>query len=184
MVRLHKGEFDFCIAVSSVSGGFQPVTDPTALARDWLFTDHFVLVADARNQMVTDDIDFETFCQLQHVETRFGGGLSSMIERTLLLMPDRPDTTMLVSTYALAIDAIVGTAKTAIVPMMVAQHAARVYDLKIVAQPFVVPDLVESLYWHKRNDADPAHVWVRNFLKSFSEQSDFRAHKCLMAQQA
>jgi hypothetical protein len=42
-------------------------------------------------------------------------------------------------------------------------YFARIYPLKIIKSPIKF-DLPMYFSWHKNNDNDPAHVWLRNYL--------------------
>jgi LysR family transcriptional regulator, transcriptional activator for leuABCD operon len=51
-----------------------------------------------------------------------------------------------------------------IVPRIYANHIAQIYGLQIVDLPIVVSDQQFHLIWHKRNEADDGHRWLREFV--------------------
>lgn len=173
--RLQDGEIDLAVQLYE-PGLWEPISDLEALASEPLFRDEYVVVVDQSNQLIGSRMSFEDFCAADHVETRFGGDFRSAVERTLSTMPDRPRTPLLVSTYALAIDAVIGTSMTAIVPRKVAERSAHFDRIATFEPPFKLAPLNHKLIWHRRNENDPAHIWLRDFLKDFSRSSSFMNH--------
>jgi DNA-binding transcriptional LysR family regulator len=165
--RLQDGEIDLCIQVFQ-PGVWDPVVDLQSFSHEVLFSDRYVLIADRANALVHPGMSFDEFCRIDHVETRFGGNLVSLPERSLGNMPRRPDTPIVVPTYNLAIEAVIGSAMTAIVPHRVATAAALEDRLTIVEPPFPIGDLEQSMMWHKRFDNDPGHFWFRSYLAEFA----------------
>lgn len=170
--RLQDGEIDLCIQLFE-KGIWEPVSDPDSLSHELLFTDEYVLIADRANRLVTEDLSFEAFCNINHIETRFGGNLTSNVEKALSRMPSHPETPLMVSTYALAIEAVLGTTMTAIVPRRIAANSASFDKLVVVKPPFELAPLNHNLIWHKRFENDPGHAWLRNYLKQFSMTDGF-----------
>lgn len=54
-------------------------------------------------------------------------------------------------------------------PMQIAEKFARIYPLKIIKSPIKF-DLPVFFSWHKSNDNDPAHAWLRNYLIGLQEE--------------
>ena len=164
--RLQDGDIDLCIQVFQ-PGVWDPVVDLQSFSHEVLFSDRYVLIADSANTLVHPGMSFDDFCRIDHVETRFGGNLVSLPERSLGNMPRRPDTPIVVPTYNLAIEAVIGSTMTAIVPFRVAT-AASDGRLTMIEPPFPIGDLEQSMMWHKRFDNDPGHFWFRSYLAEFA----------------
>ena len=155
--RLQDGEIDLAVQLYE-PGLWDPITDLESLASEPLFRDEYVVVVDQSNQCFHGGVSFEAFCSADHVETRFGGDFRSTVERTLSTMPERPRTPLMVSTYALAIDALIGTSMTAVVPRKVAERSPHFGKIAIFEPPFKLAPLDHKLIWHRRNENDPAHI--------------------------
>jgi DNA-binding transcriptional LysR family regulator len=52
----------------------------------------------------------------------------------------------------------------------VAQMFASTLPIKTFPLPFETPPLHEILLWHKRNDSDPAHIWLRDLLVRLTQE--------------
>jgi DNA-binding transcriptional LysR family regulator len=57
-----------------------------------------------------------------------------------------------------------GTRLVATLPERVAHRFASTLPVKTFALPFETEPLHEILLWHKRNESDPAHAWLRDLI--------------------
>jgi LysR family nod box-dependent transcriptional activator len=165
--RLQDGAIDLCIQVFQ-SGLWDPGADLESFSHEALFSDRYVLIGDRSTSLLFESMSFDDFCQIDHVETRFGGNMFSIPERSLSSMPKRPKTAMVVPTYNLAIEAVIGSAMAAIVPLRVVKAAGLEGHLTIIEPPFAIGQLEQSMIWHKRFDNDPGHIWFRKFLADYA----------------
>ena len=168
--RLQDGEIDLCIQVFQ-TGLWDPGVELQSVSHEVLFADRYVLIGDTANPLIREGMSFDDFCRIDHVETRFGGNLVSIPERSLSAMSKRPNTPIVVPTYNLAIEAVIGSSMSAIVPRRVIEAAALDDRLTIVEPPFAIGQLEQSMMWHKRFDNDPGHIWFRRFLAEFARSN-------------
>jgi DNA-binding transcriptional LysR family regulator len=63
-----------------------------------------------------------------------------------------------------------GTRLVATLPERVANMFAATLPVKTFPLPFDTPPLDEILLWHKRNDADPAHIWLRDMVVRLTQE--------------
>jgi DNA-binding transcriptional LysR family regulator len=61
-----------------------------------------------------------------------------------------------------------GTRLIATLPERVAHMFASTLPVKTFALPFETEPLHEILLWHKRNELDPAHAWLRDLIVRLS----------------
>ena len=54
-----------------------------------------------------------------------------------------------------------GTEAVATLPEHLAKTLAKVAPVKVLALPFNTPETREVVIWHKRNEPDPGHAWMR-----------------------
>ncbi|HEX7416973.1 MAG TPA: hypothetical protein VF315_02875, partial [Steroidobacteraceae bacterium] len=54
-----------------------------------------------------------------------------------------------------------GTTLIATVPERIATLVAQILPLKFFPVPLNLPEYREILLWHKRNEPDPGHAWLR-----------------------
>lgn len=165
--RLQDGAIDLCIQVFQ-PGYWEPSGEMQSFSHEFLFSDRYLVIGDRSNDLLIEGMSFDDFCKIDHVETRFGGNLVSIPERSLNSLPRRPKTAMVVPTYNLAIEAVIGTSMAAIVPHRVVKAAGLENGLTIIEPPFAISQLDQSMIWHKRFDNDPGHIWLRQFLAEYA----------------
>jgi LysR family transcriptional regulator, nod-box dependent transcriptional activator len=59
---------------------------------------------------------------------------------------------------------IVGTELIATLPEHLAMALERLAPVKVVPLPFETPETREVVIWHKRNEPDPGHAWMREII--------------------
>jgi len=59
---------------------------------------------------------------------------------------------------------IQGTDLITALPERLAQHLSQFAPLRIFPLPLRMPEIREVLVWHKRNEPDPGHAWLRDIL--------------------
>lgn len=164
LVRLNDGQYDICVTIAE-----RTLLDPTfvedVLAEEFLFSDHFVLVAAASNDALTETISYADFCRLPYAEVRFGGDLVSAMEHTLRRQKQRPTTAAWVPGYLEATSLVSRTSLVAAVPLRIFKMYSAKLKLRSAALPFRAHDLDETAVWHVRNQDDPAHRFFRQSLK-------------------
>ena len=57
-----------------------------------------------------------------------------------------------------------GTELIATLPEHLATVLAKVAPVKVLPLPFETPETREVVIWHKRNESDPGHAWMRNMI--------------------
>jgi DNA-binding transcriptional LysR family regulator len=129
------------------------------------FTDRFVIVAAAQNTEVAKSLSLEKYRGLDLVEVRLFGNSLSVPERTIACYDKPANTVAVVQSFHSALAAVSGTSMVAIVPALLAEALGKSLDLKWYEPEFLLPVCGETLIWHERNHADPAHIWVRQRVK-------------------
>jgi LysR family transcriptional regulator, nod-box dependent transcriptional activator len=59
---------------------------------------------------------------------------------------------------------LAGTQLVATLPEDLARTLAKLAPIKLLPVPFETPDTHEVVIWHKRNEPDPGHAWLREVL--------------------
>jgi DNA-binding transcriptional LysR family regulator len=131
-----------------------------------LFTDDFVLIADPGNDVLdVPEPSIELLARLPHATAYLNDphddGLQDLLRRAGI---DYIVSARLFGLAALPL-LVSGTDMVALVPRMLAAKASRTLRLSI----FDLPDglrmpMPERVYWHPRDEDDPAIVWLRTAL--------------------
>lgn len=166
--RVRNGDVHLCVTSEQLNL-LNPHESSDDLCSEHLFVDEWVLISDISNTLVSDDLDFENFCKIPYVETRFGQGVLTMVEDSLSRMRSHMESVVFVPDFHLAMANVVNSGCTSIVPsLLVDFNAQRV--LKMQPPPFPIPQLRESVFWHSRNDAEPGLKWFRELLLEIGKE--------------
>lgn len=77
-----------------------------------------------------------------------------------------------VDSYAATPYFVVGTDRVAIVQERLVRQFADRPDLRVLECPLGREPIVEYLWWHERNDADPAHRWMRETIQRGAKRAE------------
>jgi LysR family nod box-dependent transcriptional activator len=66
-----------------------------------------------------------------------------------------------VESFLLAPFLLQGTDLVTLIPKRAEAFLRRTGDIRVLESPVELPPLVETLWWHSRANADPAHAWLR-----------------------
>ena len=66
-----------------------------------------------------------------------------------------------VESFLLAPFLLQGTDLVTLIPKRAEAFLRRTGDIRVLESPVELPALVETLWWHPRATADPAHAWLR-----------------------
>lgn len=172
LTKIDHGVADFCITVEQRE---LLDDDPVAysLSGQLLFEDEFVIVVDANSTASDQPVTIERFLELPYIEVRFTYAVFSVIETAIRQQRLPVRVAAVMPSFIEAAGLIPGTPMTTIVPRQLAERVAPIFNLAIHPAPMSLPALRETLIWHKRNDADPAHAWFRAHLHRVAARLDF-----------
>jgi DNA-binding transcriptional LysR family regulator len=128
--------------------------------------DHTSVVIASKRAKIKGDLGLDQYCRMQHVLTTAWGSQKQYVDIALeALGLTRP--VYLTTPYSLIVPLLVEQEPEllATVPRMLADVFAKKHQLRIFDVPFEVPTLRIHQYWHRRYDHDPAHTWLRSFVR-------------------
>ncbi len=129
-----------------------------------LFSDRFVLLVSADNQAIGDSMTVQEMINAPMVvayNTRTGRNTAV---HQMQLAGLEPTIATVTESFLIMPFLIAGTDRVGLVPEMLARRLPALADVRVIACPFPVADLVECLWWHERFEDDPGHRWFRSLL--------------------
>ncbi len=158
--RLEYGEVDLCLCLDNLRL-YEARSFPDTLRHTQLRPVHWVCAVDKNHPTVGDTITAEQFFSLPQVFGR-PSGYSVSAEELVHRILDVDFKVHLTVPSLLHLPLVLpGTNFVATLPERVARVFAQTVAMKIFPMPFPTPATHEVLVWHKRNDMDPAHTWLR-----------------------
>jgi DNA-binding transcriptional LysR family regulator len=168
--RIVDGRVDFAITISARLLDKMRIHEELMRSQT-LFTDALVVAISKDSPFVGDTITADQLCDMDYVETRFGGSITGISEQFWRQQLRQPRICAWLPNFHLTIDMIGRSGMATILPaLMVATHGDRC-NVRAVPVPFEMPTLEERLYWHRRSEADPGHRWMRTMIEEAAATS-------------
>ncbi|MEV0679105.1 LysR family transcriptional regulator [Actinosynnema sp. NPDC050436] len=131
-----------------------------------LFTDRFVGVVRAEHPLASGEVTTARYTAARHVHVSRRGRTDGLVDAALAgdgPDPARRDVVTVVDGFGAALAMARASDLVATVPE---RHTETLRDgMHAFALPFPAPEVVVSLLWHARFDADPAHRWLRDLVR-------------------
>ncbi|TCU14973.1 LysR family transcriptional regulator [Rhizobium azibense] len=160
--QLEKGSVDLAITILPDA--------PTSIKRLNLFHVDWVSVVSASHPEIRDELTLDLYLKYPHIVVTHVGDLKGYVDR---MLDDRnlKRTVMMSLPYALAVPPIVASTD------MICTLSANLIGLadwpgvRSFPVPFEYSGYEETMLWHRRNDSDPGHLWLRRTVLQVSEKA-------------
>jgi LysR family transcriptional regulator, nod-box dependent transcriptional activator len=138
---------------------------PESLCRAYLHSQRWVCVVAADNPAVQGELTREQFLGLPHVSLRVPGDRQPADEAVRKRLNVDLDVRVATDNVLQIPFLVPGTPLIAVMPEAVARQLTDCVEVKVVDIPEdMVPTRRVELFWHRRNEPDPAHTWMRGML--------------------
>jgi LysR family nod box-dependent transcriptional activator len=163
LTRLEYGEADLCLCLDNLRL-YEARAYPESLRSVRLRPVRWLCAVDRDHPSVGDTLSAEQYYALPHVFGR-PSGYSASAEELVRRLFDIDLTVQLTVPSLLHLPLVLaGTSYVATVPERVAGMFATLMPIKTFPLPFPAHEQYEILLWHKRNEPDPAHAWLRQLI--------------------
>lgn len=135
-----------------------------------LWRDDWVVLAAADNPHVADGLTWDTLSTLPWVftyQTRF---TFTAVGRQMEQLGLEPRVEAVVESFALLPLYVTGTDRLALIQRRLAPRAAGFGAVQVCELPFEPLALIESLWWHPAQEADPEHLWLRGLFEQAARE--------------
>ncbi len=161
--RLEYGDVDLCLCLDSLRL-FEARAFPDTLRSVRLRPVRWICAVDRDHPTVGDSITAEQYFSLPHVFGRPNGYSASAEELVRRLLDIELQVHITVPSLLHLPLVLRGTRLVATLPERVAHMVSATLPVKTFPLPVETPTMHEILLWHKRNESDPAHAWLRELL--------------------
>jgi len=159
--RVEYGDADLCLCLDSPRFfGLRAYPDTLRIIE--LAAVRWVCVVSQDHPCVGDEMSEEQYMSLPHIFGRPSGYGASVDELVHRLTNRNVDVRATAQSLLELPFLICGTPLVATIPERLARILAPILPLKVFALPFEVPLSKELVIWHKRNEPDPGHAWLRD----------------------
>jgi DNA-binding transcriptional LysR family regulator len=167
---LETGEIDLAVEV------MHELTDP--VRSQFLFEERYVVIAAAghpeiaaagTNAQQPSVFDLELYCRLPHVLHSLSGGVSGNVDAALAAIGRRRHVALSLPHFFTIAQAVAASRMIATFPERLARAVAPAMNLRIFAAPIDLAPISLAMIWHRRNDNDAAHLWLRQQVMSVAQ---------------
>jgi DNA-binding transcriptional LysR family regulator len=130
-----------------------PVTD--------LYEDSWVCVVANDNSMVGDALTLGDLAALPWVVTYHGPTAFTPALRQLQMIGIEPTIHVVTESFLAVPFLVAGTSRIGLLQATLARRLAAVARIRVVPCPWDVVPVKEAFWWHRSNEADPGHAWLR-----------------------
>lgn len=160
--KLEKGDIDFLILPS--------VRAVSAHPKEPLFEDTHTCVAWNRNSLIKKTISRDQFHEIGHVAVHFGHAPAIFEEWFSANHGETRKIEVITQDFEVACRLVVGTDRIATVLTRLALLCAKHLPIRLIRPPFAIPKVTHCLQWHRYQDQDPGHIWLRSIFKEAAEK--------------
>ncbi|HTV52789.1 MAG TPA: LysR family transcriptional regulator [Steroidobacteraceae bacterium] len=170
LARLEYGDADLCLCLDLLRL-FGVRAFPETLRAVELRPVRWVCTVCREHPSLGESLSLEQYQSLPHVFARPMGHTAPIEELVRRLLNLDIDVRASAQSLLELPFMVPGTPLLATVPERIATLAATAVPLRTLALPFDALDSHEVLLWHKRNEPDPGHAWLRTLLIEIARES-------------
>ncbi|WP_340613521.1 LysR family transcriptional regulator [Xenorhabdus thailandensis] len=147
--------------------GVFPQKIPEDLRAHALFVENFSCLADSSTIPENGYLDQNSWLTRPHVSVAMRAGAEDDIDRILLKEGLHRKITVQLPHWGIANDIISGTDLILTVARRSLLSMENNHNLQIFSPPFDIPPFDFKMVWHKRQETDAAHCWLRKIIMRF-----------------
>jgi LysR family transcriptional regulator, nod-box dependent transcriptional activator len=155
--RIENGEIDFLIRPSV----YAMVTHP----KESLFEDTHTCVVWRKNSLIGSTVSRNQFLKAGHIEVHFGHAPAIFEGWFAAHFGELRNIEVVAQDFEVACRLVTGTNRIATVMSRMALLCAEYLPIRLIRPPFTIPKVTHCLQWHRYQDQDPGHIWIRAILK-------------------
>ncbi len=159
--KLEKGDVDFLIRPAVHALAAHP--------KEALFEDTHTCVVWRKNTSVGNAISRSRFLEIGHIAVHFGHAPAIFEEWFAARYGEIRKIEVVTQDFEVACRLVVGTGRIATVMSRMARICARHLPIRLIRPPFAIPKVTHCLQWHRYQDEDPGHLWIRGIITNAAE---------------
>ncbi|MET9912438.1 LysR family transcriptional regulator [Streptomyces sp. NPDC006476] len=137
--------------------------DVPGLTVESLFPDHYVGVARAQHPFADGEVTVGQFQAAEHVTV--DGTVDGPVGAAVAARGLRRKVVASVTDRISALLMVADTEAVAVLPAVSVRQAVDALGLRLFTPPVRVAPVAVRMAWHPRHEADPAHLWLRRWLR-------------------
>lgn len=169
---LEAGEVDLAIEV------MHELSDP--VRSQFLLRERYVVIVAAIHPELGADaghgprstLDLELYCRLPHVLHSLTGSISGNVDAALAAIGRGRHVALSLPHFFTIAEVVAGSAMIATFPERLARRLAPLLHLRLFDPPIELAPIALAMTWHRRNDSDSGHLWLRQQVMNIAQKLD------------
>jgi len=138
---------------------------PEAISGEKLYEESFLVAGLPKAMPRAPHISLAAYCASDHVLISPGGDLRGVVDNRLEAMGRSRRIVLGLPAFLPALAAVAASGGLVTLPARLARAFAGGFGLVTAKPPVEIRSFPVSVFWHRRNDADPRIVWIRQQVK-------------------
>jgi DNA-binding transcriptional LysR family regulator len=134
---------------------------PDAISTEQLYEESYLVAGRPQSLPRAPRLTLAAYCAADHVLVSPGGDLSGVVDQRLEALGRKRSVVLGLPSFLPALAAVSASNALVTLPARVAKAFAAGFGLVTARPPLELRSFPVSVFWHRRNDADPRTVWVR-----------------------
>jgi LysR family transcriptional regulator, nod-box dependent transcriptional activator len=156
--KLENGDIDFLIRPSVYAIAAHP--------SESLFEDTHTCVVWSKNSLIGNKVSRNQFLKAGHIEVHFGHAPAIFEGWFAAHYGKSRNIEVVAQDFEVACRLVAGTNRIATVMSRMALLCADYMPIRLIRPPFAIPKVIHCLQWHRYQDQDPGHLWIRAIFKN------------------
>lgn len=138
---------------------------PEAISGEVFYTESFLVAGRTEAMSSAPDMTLDSYCATDHILISPGGDLRGVVDDRLEAMGRRRRIVLGLPSFLPALAAAAASGALVTLPARVATSFAPGFGLVTAIPPLDIRSFPVSVFWHRRNDADPRTEWLRRMVR-------------------
>lgn len=138
---------------------------PDTIVGEQLYEESFLVTGLPQALPDVPSIDLDAYCAADHVLISPAGDLRGVVDDRLAAMGRNRTITLGLPAFLPALAAVASSGALLTLPARLAERLAPGFGLVTATPPLEVRRFPVSVFWHRRNSADPRTAWLRGQLQ-------------------
>lgn len=134
---------------------------PDAILQERLYDESYLVAGRPDTLPEAPLVDLDAYCAADHVLVAPGGDVRGVVDDQLQAMGKARNVVLALPAFLPALAAVAATGALVTLPARVARAFAAGFGLVTAQPPVALRSFTVSVFWHRRNEADPRIAWVR-----------------------
>ena len=141
-----------------------------------LFEDTHTCVVWRNNSTIGDRISLNQFMKMGHIAVHFGTAQAFFEEWFATRYGETRTIEVATQDFEAACRLVVGTNRIATVMSRMARLCTEHLPIRLIRPPFAIPPVMHCLQWHRYQDQDLGHIWLRARLSEAARKLSATRH--------